>query len=357
MRPKDRVLAAINHQPTDRVPVNFAATAEIIQQLTAHLELSTYEGLLERLGVDLRSVAPRYTGPDRGFAPDGSKLDVWGVGYSSVEFATGRYSEATYLPFAEFEALEDVESYPWPSPDWYDYSDLAEQCRRAGNYAAVLGSPGVMDLINGTARGRGVEQTLLDIGLEDPIGLACMQKRQDFYLELMTRSLEAADGLIDILFVGDDYGSQRSLLMSRQCWRKLFQPKLRQFAELAASAGIPLMLHSCGSNRLIMADLIETGVSIYDTVQPEAAGMAPAELKALFGDRMAWHGTVSTQQTLPFGSAADVEAEVHQRIEIVGRHGGLILAPAHNIQPDTPLENVLTMYRAAGSFAACSLEG
>jgi len=244
-----------------------------------------------------------------------------------------------------------VQRYCWPSPDWFDYSDLAEQCRRVRDYAVVLGNPGVMDLINGTARGRGVEQTLLDIGLEDPVGLACMQKRQEFYLELMARSLDAARGQVDILFVGDDYGSQRSLLMSRACWRKLFQPKLRQFADLAASAGIPLMLHSCGSTRLIMPDLIETGVAIYDTVQPEAAGMDPAELDAEFGRQMAWHGTISTQQTLPFGSPADVEAEVHQRIERVGRDGGLILAPAHNIQPDTPVENILAMYRAAGALA------
>ncbi len=104
------------------------------------------------------------------------------------------------------------------------------------------------------------------------------------------------------------------------------------------------MLRSCGSTRPIWPDLIEAGVDIYDTVQPEAANMDPAELKAEYGNRICFHGAISTQKTLPFGSPKDVVAEVKLRIETVGKDGGYIIAPAHNIQPDTPLENILAMY-------------
>jgi uroporphyrinogen decarboxylase len=90
------------------------------------------------------------------------------------------------------------------------------------------------------------------------------------------------------------------------------------------------------------------GLDIYDTVQPEAARMVPEELAAEFGGRICLHGTISTQHTLPYGTVEDVAAQVRKRIESFGIHGGLILAPAHNIQPDTALENVLAMYRAAG---------
>jgi uroporphyrinogen-III decarboxylase len=350
MRSRDRVLAAIHHQSGDRVPVNYVGTPEITQALQAHFGVSTEEAILDRLGADLRTVEPPYTGPDRGRGPDGTQLDMWGVGYEWVDFGAGAYREATYLPFAQFQTIEDVEAYDWPSPDDFDYTTIPQQCRNYQDYARLLGSPGAMDLINGTARGRGVEQLLIDIAVEDPVGLACMEKRHQFFLAHLGRSLEAAAGGVDILFLGDDYGTQRGQLVSRECFKKLFAPKLAAFADLARSYDIPLMLHSCGSNRLIMNDLIETGVSIYDTVQPEAAGMDPAQLKAEFGDRMAWHGTISTQKTLPFGSPEDVAAEVRHRIEVIGRNGGLILAPSHNIQPDTPLQNVLALYQAAGTL-------
>jgi uroporphyrinogen decarboxylase len=104
------------------------------------------------------------------------------------------------------------------------------------------------------------------------------------------------------------------------------------------------MLHSCGSTRRIWPQLIEAGVDIYETVQPEARDMDPASLKAEFGDRISFHGTISTQKTLPFGTVEDVVREVRERVRTVGRDGGLIVAPAHNFQPDTPVENILAMY-------------
>lgn len=332
------------------MPVDYLATQEIHDALLAHFGLRDDDALLERLGVDLRTIQPMYIGPDRGRGPDGSMLDLWGVGYSWVEYGTGRYCEATYLPFAAFRTLDDVEAYAWPSPDGYDYGSLVAQCTRHREYAIVLGNAGVMDVINGTARGRGVEQVLMDIATEDPVGLACMRKRHEFYLEWMSRCLDAVGDRIDVVFIGDDFGTQRAQLVSLDTFRRLFLPNVRDFAALARAYDIPLMVHSCGSNRLILPDLIDAGVTIYDTVQPEAAGMDPAQLKADFGDRMTWHGTISTQRTLPFGTAADVRAEVRQRIEVVGRDGGLIVAPAHNIQPDTPIENVLAMYDEAGSL-------
>ena len=113
---------------------------------------------------------------------------------------------------------------------------------------------------------------------------------------------------------------------------------------LGHAYGAKVMLHSCGSTLPIWPDIIEAGVDIYDTIQPEAANMNPAQLKEKFGDRISFHGAISTQKTLPFGKVKDIVAEVKLRIETMGKDGGYILAPAHNIQPDTPLENILAMY-------------
>jgi hypothetical protein len=135
-----------------------------------------------------------------------------------------------------------------------------------------------MDLINGTSYGRGVEQTIYDIGLEDPIGLACMQKRFQCCYEISKKGLETANGQIDILWIGDDYGTQNGLLMSPEKWRKLFFGKLKEMCALGHEYGAKVMLHCCGSTRPLWPDLIEAGVDIYQTVQPEAKDMDPAEL-------------------------------------------------------------------------------
>jgi uroporphyrinogen decarboxylase len=110
------------------------------------------------------------------------------------------------------------------------------------------------------------------------------------------------------------------------------------------------MLHSCGSTRTIWPDFVDVGLDIYDTIQPEAVGMAPNELAAEFGQDICLHGTVSTQRLMPFGTPEEIAQLIRNRIETIGAAGGLILAPSHNFQPDTPIDNILAMYRAAGSM-------
>jgi len=189
------------------------------------------------------------------------------------------------------------------------------------------------------------------------MGLACMENRFQCCYERSERALKTGSGRIDILWIGDDYGTQSGLLMSPEKWRKLFFPKLKDMCDLGHKYAAKIMLHSCGSTRLLWPDLIEAGVDIYDTVQPEAANMDPAELKRDFGDRICFHGSISTQRTLPFGTTQQVAAEVRLRVETVGRNGGLIVAPAHNIQPDTPLENILALYKELRCYGAGQAEG
>lgn len=342
MNSKERVLAAVNHVQPDRVPLDYLGTPEINAALLNHFRTNDMDVVLQGLGVDLRTVAPAYVGP-----PLQPGFDIWGVERRPVRNQAGTYDEPCNFPFKNMQSLEEVERYPWPSVDWFDFSVIPEQCKRFKEYGIVFGSMGVMDLINGIAFGRGVEQTIFDIADENPVYLALAEKRFNFFFEYSRRGLEAGRGMIDIFFVGDDYGTQRGLLMSPVKWRKLFAPYLKQMIDLGHAYGCKVMLHSCGSTRALMEDFIALGLDIYETVQPEAEGMNPEELKALYGDKLCFHGTISTQRTLPFGTVEDVKSEVRQRIAVVGRNGGLILAPAHNIQPDTKLENVLALYDTA----------
>jgi len=346
MKSKERVLAALEHKDSDRCPCDYVGTPEVDEKLKKHFETDSMDVVLERLGVDLRVIEAPYIGPELRTWDDGRFENYWGSIRKPVRNEAGTYNEAVELPYAAFKSVEDVDRFRWPKVEWFDFSKVAEDCKKYSDYAIVFGAPGNMDLINGTSYGRGVEQVIYDIALEDPVGLACMDKRFQCCYEISKKALETAAGKIEVLWIGDDYGTQNGLLMSPKKWRKLFFPKLKEMCALGHEYGANVMLHCCGSTRLLWPDLIEAGVDIYQTVQPEAVNMDPAELKAEFGDTICFHGTISIQKTLPFGTPEDVAEEVRLRIQTVGRGGGFIVAPAHNFQPDTPVENVLALYHA-----------
>jgi uroporphyrinogen decarboxylase len=303
----------------------------------------------EQAFSDLRFVGPRYRGTIRKPAW-GSRVDsydMWGIGYRNVRNEFGTYSEAVDWPWARLKTLDDVAAYPWPSPNDHDYSGIADAAARLADYAVVCGGAGTPDIINSTSRGRGMEQVLMDIACEDPVGLAIIDRRVDFWLEVVQRSLDAGRGKIDILALGEDLGNQNGQTISPRTFDSVFRPRIQKFFDLGRRYGCKVMMHMCGSNRALLPRLIEMGLDVYDACQPEPAGMDPEGLKRDFGERLTFCGLVSTQHTLPHGTVDDVRREVEHRIRVIGQGGGYILAPAHCIQPDTPVKNVLEMYRLA----------
>ena len=346
MTSRERVLAALNHEQPDAVPSEYFGTPEIEDALLKHFGVDSHDALLTCLGTDLRMVEPDYIGPELKTFEDGSFEDIWGVIKAPMQNEFGAYNESSYLPFEEMTTLEQVAAHRWPSPDWYDYSSLPEKCRQYEGYAVYLGRPGYMDLINGIAFGRGVEQVIMDIATEEPVFLELMDRRARFFLQHCDQALTAAKGRIDILFMGDDYGTQNGLLMHPDTWRKLFKPRMKAMIDLAHSHNAKVVHHCCGSSRAIMEDFIEIGLDCLQTIQPQAVGMDPDELKADFGDRLCFHGAIDVQGGLQNGTPEEIRTMVLDRIATMNQNGGYICGPSHNIQPDTPLENVLAMYEA-----------
>lgn len=348
MTPKQRVLTACRHEQTDRVPIQGYFTPEILTQLREHFGA---RDVYEALGLDLRDVNAPYTGecrPGPGLPGKADYYDVWGTGYTHKHHeAGGSYPEASELPLALLHTLEDVAGYPWPSAEDYDYSVLPARCDAVSEYAVCFGGAGIPDIVNGVGRGRGMEQVLIDIVTNDPVGVAVIDHRVDMYYEYCRRGLEAAGGRIDILCLGEDCGNQNGRMFSPRTFDEFFVPRIGKFIDLAHEFGALAMLHSCGDTSDIMPTFIDMGLDILDAMQPEPAGMNPAEIKRRYGDHLTFCGLISTQQTLPHGSAEDVRREVRERIEIVGAGGGYICSPAHCIQPDTPLENVLALFAEA----------
>jgi len=362
MTPRDRVRAALNHAQPDFTPCDYYATPEIHTALARHFGLPEPKsvagvmgggagsledgGVAERLGTDLRYVAPPYIGPPQPKFDDGSSMNLWGLLRRPMANEYGEYAEPVGHPYAAWTTIEEAEKWPWPSPDWFDYAALPSLCARYPDLAIVGGGMHVQDFINGVATGRGVEQVLLDIATEDPVYLYIVERRHRFYMAYIERTLAAAAGRIDLILCGDDFGSQRGLLISPASFDKLFGARKKELFDLVHSFGAKVSHHCCGSSRALIPRFIRCGMDSLQTIQPQAVGMNPYDLKREFAGKIVLHGAVDVQGWLQRSTPVEIEAEVNRLMDEVGTDGGFILAPSHHIQPDTPLENVLAVYGA-----------
>jgi len=356
MDARERVFLALAHKQPDRVPIDYWATEAVTDKLLRHYGLSTREELLRRLDVDFRYIeGPAYVGPELAVDEEGSATDHWGVSRVRVEVGgglqTSTYREVVDFPLQDAADVAEVRDYPhWPSADWFDYSCVADQvasARKTGKVVVFMG-----DRMNRCAQLkpamylRGVEQILLDLALHGEIAEYLFRRIAAFYLEYVRRTFEAAGGGIDVLFTGDDFGTQNGLLCSPDMWRRFLKPGFGAFVELGHRYGAVVAHHTCGSVRPLIGEMIDCGLDVLNPLQPDVHDMAPAEMKRCFGDRLSFHGSISIEKTLPFGTPQDVRSEVRGRFETLAPGGGFIYCTAHNIQADTPVENIDALFEA-----------
>jgi uroporphyrinogen decarboxylase len=193
---------------------------------------------------------------------------------------------------------------------------------------------------------RGIERILLDLSLNPGVARAILSSIRHFYVAYLERILAAARGKLDILLMGDDFGSQNGPLLSPDMWVDFLGEGFTQYIDIAHRHGVRVMHHTCGGVKPLIPLMIERGLDVLQSLQPEASGMDPWELKSDFGKQLAFHGGISIQSTLPFGTPDDVRDEVRDRVGALAAGGGYILCTAHNIQSDTPVENVQALLRA-----------
>lgn len=352
MTSRERILAAINHQPVDRVPLDIWATGEVGAMLTAHF--GSWAEAMTRLHIDgFGGTGPDYIGPSLQ-APPGETVDYWGARFRKVPYATGSYEEQSCYPLADACTIDDLERYAWPSADWFDFSKVREKAQAKHDTHAI--QAGYMAPFYFHNRLRGLETSLMD-PYDDPefthhlIGRIC-----DTFYAYHLRLFEAADGLIDVAQVTDDFGSQSGPLISLDIFREFYKPQMQRFIDLCHGFGIKVFHHDDGAIRPFIPEFIAMGVDILNPVQRTCPGMELEGLKRDFGHALCFHGGIENQQILPFGTPDEVRAEVRHNIDILANDGtGYILAPCHNLQPVTPLENILAMYDEAWAYGQVAL--
>jgi len=338
MTPKERWLAVLERRRFDRVPMDYWATPEVTEKLMKHLAVKSHEELYERLHIDpVISVHPKYIGP-----PIPKDSDIYGCRYRDVRYRTGVYSECVYHPLAKYSSVSEIKrKFNWPSVDLFDYSVIPDQIVGHEDYP-IMGGGSEPFLTYKDLRGQ--KQAFLDLYLHPDIVHYCLDKLFEFCYENTRLIYKEIPGKVMLSYVAEDFGSQTGLLYSPEHIHEFLLPRMKKMIDLAHSNGVYVFHHNDGAIRKIIPDLIEAGIDILNPVQWRCRGMDRESLKRDFGDKVIFHGAMDNQRTLAFGSEEDVRKEVRDNLQILGRGGGYILAPCHNIQPITPIENILAMY-------------
>ena len=350
MHPRERVLTALNRQVPDRVPaVLFGELVGYVPGIAGMLaEKCCPSSALEHFGFDITTFVLERTRAQSDFSryikTDASTtIDEWGVGKRETGFL--HYADTVHP--IERLSLNEIREYPFPDLDAaYRYENAGSEVRKI--HEKGLASAYFAGSIFETAWYlRGMEQLFVDIQTDPSVSGFLFDRITDIVAG-SARHLAEAD--IDLLILGDDIAMQTGMMMSLDMWRQWFKPRLMKVIRAAKEVkpGILVFYHSDGDVWDAIPDLIDAGIDVLNPVQPEC--MDPAKVKKEFGDRLSFFGTISVQKTMPFGTPDDVRNEVRLRMDTIGKNGGLLLAPSHVLQPDTPWDNIAALFEAIEEY-------
>jgi len=343
MTSRERILAAINRQPLDRIPTDIWATSEVSQKLAGHF--GSYDNALRELHIDgFAHLSDEYVGPP---VPDGE--DLWGGKFRNVAHATGTYWEQYHWGLAYAKTIDDLVGYRWPDASWWNTSSMRARALELRKTHAV--TSGYMAPFFYHNNLRGLEQSFIDPHEDPEFTHFLIGKISDYFIARHRAIFEACEDLVDVTQVTDDLGSQTGPLISLETYREFYKPHHIRMANLCKEFGVHIFHHDDGSCREFLPDLIDIGIEILNPVQWNCPGMETKALKRDFGSKVCFHGGIENQSILPFGTPDEVRAEVRHCIDDLASDGtGYILAPCHNLQSNTPLANILAMYDEAWHY-------
>lgn len=355
MTHRERFVQTINGELTDRPPLYVSLVPQLAKRLSSHLGVSyeepvssllgsriSFNNMLTGMGVDAIGVAACF--PDNGqpvLREDGITINEWGIGTKPH----GLYDDFAIHPLANVQTVEEIENYPFPEVDAPGRFRFAEET--IAKYGKDFGIIGDLEcaIYEISWYLVGLEKLLMDMMMEEPYVDALLDKVTDISTKTGLRLIECG---VDMIWAGDDFGSQKSLIMSPEMFDRYFAPRIRKMftAFRAANPNIKLAWHSCGSIVPIIPKFIDLGLDFMNPLQPMAKDMDAENIKKNFEGKIGFFGGICVQDLLPNGTPEHIKSEVKRIAALLGEKGNYILAPAHNIQDDTPVENVLALFEA-----------
>ncbi len=379
MTSRERVLTAIGHEQPDRIPLVIGVSN------ATGIKMKPYKGIKELIGVespneylydwpelgtaridedtmrrlhsdvrgvlDLEPEAVRKLSRERD--PHSDYINSWGSG--ATEITPGEWFPGVH-PLPNAKTTADLESYPgWP--DMSDPSRVAhvrEESRYLAeeNEYAILATPWLLFPFERAQAMQGIEAFLFNMAADPDFARALMEKIAVYCKQLMGRFLDELGDNVDIVKIGDDLGTQKSLMISPQMYRSLLKPIHADFISfIKERTKAKVLFHSDGDVAPLIDDFIEIGVDILNPLQTSAGSMSDLpSLKKRFGKNIVFCGGIDTHRILPFGTPEEVREEVRRVIEILGPGGGAMIGAVHTVMDDVPPENVLAMVDAVEEF-------
>jgi uroporphyrinogen decarboxylase len=346
---KERVLAAVCHRETDRVPITFDAEKEVYKALYDHLGLVTKEDLFDRLHVDTWIILPGNFIYRQDENDKKEKTTIWGYRTKVTEYNGGSYDEICFNPLSGKNEIKDINKHNWPSPDILDFTHFPHEASLHSDRAVIgvftWGAYHISSLVRGT------EDLMMDFAIRRNYIDYLFKTISQISCAALTTMLESYGNGIDIVYMADDYCSQDAPMFSPEDFKEFVVPYLRKIVQITHKYNKKFLLHVCGAVRPLLPMIIDAGVDMLEPIQIRAAGMDPSGLKKDFGNDICFYGGVDLQQILCNGTPQQVAGEVKRLIDILGKDGGYIIGPGHTyIQPDSPLENIMIMYETAHSY-------
>lgn len=375
MTPRECFRAAMDHRRPDRLPLDMGKHIGSVHR-RAYVTLRDHlgdvpmvnedrvldrmaqtvwpdEALLQRLDIDFRWVVPNWVQvTERSDVP--GYIDMWGVPYRALE--DWDHCVVDGAPMREM-TVDEIEDYPWPDPhDPAQFAGLREQAKFWHEETGyVIGADAIKaGMLMNALQLRGYDQFFMDLVLDVPLAEKVMDRILETLKTMWTHYMEAVGPWVQLAYVTDDFGTQKSLMISPKMFRDLIKPRWKELiAHIKSLGDVKLMFHSDGAILPLLDDFVDMGVDILNPVQTSVSGLEDTfALKEKYGDRLCFHGAIDVQQMMPNATADELEAEIARRIYDLGRGGGYILAPCHNIGHDIPPENVVALFEQARQLGA-----
>jgi uroporphyrinogen decarboxylase len=381
MDSRERVLMAINHQESDRIPFDLGGMAQSGIHRLGYAKLRAYLGLpnnpirilnintqqakfdkdiQDRLLIDATMVYSKWANVEAADVVDEGEfwayIDEWGV-KRVMPKEDGLYFDVMTHPLAVDDVVEKFKHYPWPDPAdptrFHGLHEEARQARQDGKFVVLMGlCPGIVEMY---AWLRGFDRFYVDLAAEPQIAEMFLEKMAELKIAYWQRVLSEMGGSIDAINEADDMAGQTNLLLSPKTYRAIIKPYHRKLFDAIKQSkpDVKIILHTCGAVRKLIPDFIEIGVDVLNPVQVSASGMDPVELKREFGkDISFWGGGVDAQNILTNGSAQEIKDNVIRNIDALAPGGGFIFAPTHIIQPFVSPENIMVMWETLQEYGS-----
>ncbi|MFN8456410.1 MAG: uroporphyrinogen decarboxylase family protein [Anaerolineae bacterium] len=321
MKAKERVLATLNRQPTDRTPLDcWLYQQQFVEQLAEGY--GSRDQFLDEFNIDIFV----------GFVPYPNQLGRKITLPELAQFDLGDPRAAQWIAFSDW------------NPDFAGVN-VTEAVKQQGDHRAIIAH--VWGIVEGTSTFLGIENCWANLGLEPELMMAWFDRYADWLCGLADSCLDAG---VDIITLSDDWGSNQNMLFSPRMWRKMIKPYAARVVQHVRSRGGYVNLHSDGYILNIMDDLIELGYSSMHPVQ-ESAGMQPALIKEKYGDKLVVYGSLDVIDGLFRLEGDELDRYITERFEIYAPGGGFIFNTGHFVQPDIPVERLTRAYKLANELA------